>query len=107
MFLHTVSSTSHTLNVESIRQKYQHDDTVLLVSATENMYDMADHETKYNLCQPFVMEKIVNYVDTILHSSEIYIIDSCFVGVVLPLLKTKQLDANIVRIIVRGSSEQI
>lgn len=38
------------------------------------------------------------------NSTEIYIIDSCMTGIVLPLLKTGHLKARVVRIILRKYS---
>ena len=49
--------------------------------------------------------KNFNYVrDYFKNSDEIYIIDSCFVGMILPLVKTNQLKADPTRIILRGLS---
>jgi hypothetical protein len=56
---------------------------------------------KYYIAQKFIFNKLVNYVDTIKNSDEIYLIDSCFLGIVLPLLKTNQLKTKNVRIIFR------
>jgi hypothetical protein len=56
---------------------------------------------------PFVYNKIVHYIKTILNSDEIYIIDSCFTGVVLPFVKMGQLKTDKVRIILREMAERI
>ena len=47
------------------------------------------------------MNKLIYYVDVIKNSDEIYIIDSCFTGIILPFVKTNKLKTNKVQIILR------
>ena len=53
------------------------------------------------------MNKIAHYIDLIKNCSEIYIIDSCFTGIVLPLVKTNRLKATKVRIILRQLADTV
>jgi hypothetical protein len=71
----------------------------------ENLYPQ-DSE-KFALAQSFVFQPIVHYTDLIQNCAEIYIIDSCFIGLVLPYLKTGRLKATTVRILLRGSGEAV
>tara|TARA_B110000211_G_scaffold46890_1_gene50329 strand:- start:2563 stop:2784 length:222 start_codon:yes stop_codon:yes gene_type:complete len=57
---------------------------------------------KHPLAQHFVYNKIINYLDTIKNCDEIYLIDSCFIGILLPLLKTNKLKTKKFRIILRS-----
>lgn len=112
VFIHLYSSDGIMLNVTNIIHKYINMDNVLLVCFDKNLYDNVENKNektleKYNLCVPFVCNKIVNYVDTIKNSDEIYIIDSCFTGVVLPYVKTKKLKTEKVRIIYRNDIPNI
>tara|TARA_R110002073_G_scaffold5589_5_gene34230 strand:+ start:2034 stop:2864 length:831 start_codon:yes stop_codon:yes gene_type:complete len=100
IFLQTTSSDNIKLNIDDlVRRNIDKEDTIL-ISNDENLYEDADNE-KYKMCQSFLRTEIVNYIDIIQNSKEIYIIDSCFTGIVLPLKKTNRLKADIVRIIRR------
>ena len=74
-----------------------------MVCADHNVYT-TQQKTKYEMCQKLINIPLIYYLDIIKNCNEIYIIDSCFTGIVLPLLKTKQLNAKIVRIIKRNLS---
>lgn len=91
--------------------RYLHDSNSIIICNDKNLYNIDNKtneiEVKYNICQKFVYNKVVNYLDTIKNSNEIYIIDSCFTGIVLPYLKTNQLKASIVRIIKRDLVDKI
>ena len=111
IFIQLTTSCGKSLNINNLLEKYLYDKNTILVCNDKNLYDIsnktADIEIKYNLCREFVYNKIVYYIDTIINSSEIYIIDSCFVGIILPYLKTNKLKADKIRIISRGASESI
>ena len=113
IFLQTTTQFQQKLSVDGIVQKYFMEENTILINNDDNVYkecqysDNAILKRKYEICQHFVKNKIVYYLDTLLHSSEIYIIDSCFVGMILPLLKTHQLKANPIRIIIRSKVNEI
>jgi len=102
VFIQYKSSDGRVLDISNLIQKYINDDKVLLICNDINLYDKTNI-TKHTLAEQFVLNKIVNYIDTIKNSNEIYLIDSCFIGIVLPLLKTNRLKAKMVRIIRRDS----
>lgn len=111
VFIQLKSSDNKYLNISNLITKYLLNDNVILICNDKNLYDI-DNKTenikiKYNLCEKFVYNKIINYNDTIKNSDEIYIIDSCFTGIVLPYLKTNKLKANKVRIILRNNVDKI
>jgi hypothetical protein len=105
IFTQTTCSTGQVLNIESLKQKYLSDENSILISTSENLYDKSN--PKYGICEKFVMNKIVHYLDTIINSDEIYIIDSCFNSIILPLKKTNKLKASIIRIIRRDLVDTI
>jgi len=107
VFIQLTSSDGVCLNISELLAKYLDDDRVLLVCNDRNLYDSEKHPKKFSLAMPFVYNKIVHYIKTILNSDEIYIIDSCFTGVVLPFVKMGQLKTDKVRIILREMAERI
>jgi len=108
VFIQYESSDKVRLNISNLLGKYlYHEETILLCNDV-NLYETVEksNETeellnKREICKNFILNKLVNYVDTIKNSQEIYIVDSCFTGIVLPLLKQNKLKANTVRIIRR------
>lgn len=107
IFIQYKSSDGKTLNISNLLSKYINKDNTLLICNDKNLYtDMPDKAYKYQLAQKFVYEKVIYYLDIIKNSNEIYLIDSCFIGIVLPLLKTNQLKAKTVRIILRNETDR-
>lgn len=112
VFIQWSCSDGRKLNISKLLEKYLHDTNVILVSNDVNFYDIPnkteDNKIKYNICNKILHNsRIINYKDIILNSDEIYIIDSCFTGIVLPYLKTNQLKTNKVRIIHRNLVDSI
>jgi len=105
IFVQIKSSCGKTLNVNNLLNKYLNDEKTILICNDFNLYDSnsnsKDIKMKFKLCENFVFCKIVYLIDTIKNSNEIYIIDSCLIGLVLPFLKQNLLKAEIVRIIRR------
>lgn len=107
IFTQTKCSGTKKLNIDQLKLKYINDDDAIILCNDENLYDKETSHTKYNICQQFVKNNISWYIDTILNCNEIYIIDSCFIAIVLPLVKTNRLKADIVRIIKRELTNEI
>jgi hypothetical protein len=106
VFIQSNTSNETALNMTNLIEKYIDDDTVLLVCNDNNLYKDKKSK-KYELARQFVYNKLVYYIDVIKNSDEIYLIDSCFIGIVLPLLKTNKLKADKVRIILRENAKDI
>lgn len=110
IFMQNKSSCGKTLSIDNLLQKYLNEPDTILISNDENIYEKYntlslskdENYNKKQLVQPFVMGNIVDYKDVILHSTEIYIIDSCLVSVIIPLFKTNKLKAHTLRIINRN-----
>lgn len=101
IFIQSKNSKGIELNIELLKNKYLSDNKSILICNDCNLYNIKQNPIKFKLAQEFVLNNIINYVDTIKNADEIYIIDSCFTGIVLPFLKTNRLKAEKVRIILR------
>lgn len=112
IFIQLLCSEGIKLNITNLLQKYLNDEKVILITNTDNLYDInnnSDHiKKKYNICKKILYNsRIINYKDIIINSDEIYIIASSFTGIVLPYLKTNRLKANTVKIIDRYLAKNI
>lgn len=104
VFIQYKCSNGKHLNISNLINKYINDDKVLLICTDTNLYNT--NNEKHYIAQKFIFNNLVNYVDTIKNSDEIYLIDSCFLGIVLPFLKTNQLKTKDVKIITRDSVDK-
>jgi len=104
VFIQYKSSDGRNLNISNLINKYINDEKVLLICNDLNVYDK--NSNQYFFAEKFVYNKIVNYVDTIKNCDEIYIIDSCFIGIILPFLKTNRLKTEKVSIILRDEIDK-
>lgn len=110
IFMQNKSSCGRMLSINNLLQKYLNDPDAILISNDENIYEKYDsissnkdeNDKKKQLVQPFVLGNIVDYKDVIMNSTEIYIIDSCLVSVIIPLFKANKLKAHTLRIINRN-----
>jgi len=114
IFIQLQSSDGNQLNISRLLETYLYDPTTILICNDGNLYSLVPSETltpdiqqKREICQRFVYNAIVHYIETIREANEIYIIDSCFIGIVLPYLKTGKLKASTVRIILRQNSANL
>jgi hypothetical protein len=107
ILIQTSCSTNKKLNIDNLKKKYLNDDNAIMISTSENLYNKTVNKIKHSICEQFVFNKLIYYLDTIINCSEIYIIDSCFTGIVLPLKKTNKLKADVVRIIHRDLADNV
>lgn len=103
----TSCSENKILNIEKLKTRYLNDENVIMISTSENLYDKNKNEIKHSICEKFVFNKLIYYLDTIINCNEIYIIDSCFTGIVLPLKKKNKLKSTTVRIIHRDLVDSV
>ena len=104
IFIQLKSGCGRYLNITNLLNKYLHNDNTILICNDMNLYDpnIPEHKIKHSLCEQFVLTKIMYLIDTIKNSSEIYIIDSCLIGILLQLIHKNELKAKTVRIIKRN-----
>lgn len=98
IFMHTKSSTTE-IDLNNIINKYINNELYLIICANKNVYN--EDNIKYYFAQKFVNIPIQNYIDVIINSKEIYVIDSCFSCIVYPLSKTNRLASSNIHIISR------
>jgi len=102
VFIQQKSSDGYVLSLECLLQKYLWKENTLLVSNDTNVYEgILGLEDKFNLVAPFVKNDILLYKDTIQNCNEIHMIDSCFLGMIIPYYKMKKLKATIIEITIR------
>ena len=112
IFIQLKSSDGRCLNISKLLDNYLYDENTILLCNDVNLYDECIRTEfksaeniiiKRDISAKFVYNKLINYVDVIKNSKEIYLIDSCFIGMVLPFIKQNVLKADKIRIIRRDS----
>jgi len=96
IFTHTKAS-NREINIDDIINKYKQDEEYIIICANKNVYEKTNE--KYHLCEKYVNIYVAHYIDIIKNAHIIHVIDSCFSCIVLPLLKTNQInttDCNII-----------
>jgi hypothetical protein len=102
VFIQQNSSDGYTLHLQPLLEKYLWKEDTLLVCNDSNLYDGVDGlEYKKELVEPFVRNDILSYKELIQHCDEIYMIDSCFLGMIIPYYKRNQLNAKVIEITIR------
>ena len=91
VFVHTKASTAE-INIDSVLEKYISDPEYIVICANNNMYNKEN--SLYNIANNFINIPIAYYIDVIKNAKKIYVIDSCFSCIVLPLQKTNKLVAS-------------
>ena len=109
IFIHSKASTG-TLDFSKVYKKNVMKPNTIMICADHNVYASTKElnkkqAEKYDICNNMVNIPVIYYLNIIKKCDEIYIIDSCFTGIVLPLLKTHKLRATIIRIIKRNLSD--
>ena len=113
IFIHSKSSNGRRLDFMSVYKKNILRTDTIIICADHNIYEKTKNinkiaqEKKYKICNLLVNIPLIYYVDIIKNCHEIFITDSCFTGIVLPLLKTNKLKAKTVRIIERNTNIQV
>ena len=78
---------------------FVNDDNYIVICSNKNMYSIDN--SKYNLANEFVNLLLTDYIDIILNSSKIFVIDSSFACIIYPLHGINKLKADEVNIITR------
>ena len=106
VFIQLKSSCGKSLNIENLKTRCLNDDNTIIICNDINVYPNDEkYKIKKQLAEKFVYNKIINYVEIIKNAKEIYLVDSCFIGLVLPLFKTNNLkvDKDKLQIILRNN----
>jgi len=106
VFVQFQSSDKKSLNISHLMEKYLDNPETIIVCNDKNLYQ--PHHSQYTLVEAFFQDnKIVHYVDVIKNSHEIYLIDSCFVGIVLPFFIQNKLKTDVkIKIVMREDTDK-
>jgi hypothetical protein len=88
IFTHAKCSL-RTINLDTIVQKHITDNNKIIICSDHNVYPPS--HPHYEIANKFINQLVAYYIDIIKQSKYIYIIDSCFSPIVLPLLNSGQL----------------
>lgn len=90
IFMHSTSSNKK-INLKKYVDEYINNDNDIIISSDVNVYK--PYNNKYNLAQQYVNILIPYYIDIIKNAKYIYIVNSCFSCIVIPLAYNKKLKA--------------
>lgn len=102
IFIQLTSSDNKKLNISNLLNKYLDNDNTIIICNDKNLYKK--NTEKYNLCEYFIYKDFIDYYDTIVNSNEIYVIDSCFSCLIMPLVINKKIKTEKIQIINRNNS---
>jgi hypothetical protein len=89
IFLHTQTSNNQ-INLNNYIDKFIDLEDHLIISPNQNFYPK--NNNKYELSQSYIDLLVPYYIDIIHNSKFIYIVDSCFSTIIIPLIYTKQIN---------------
>ena len=102
IFIQLTSSDNKKLNISNLLNKYLDNDNTIIICNDENLYKK--NTEKYNLCEYFIYKDFIDYYDTLINANEIYVIDSCFSCLIMPLIINKKIKTKKIQIINRNNS---
>lgn len=90
IFMHSTAGNNKKLNLTEYINKFINNENNIIISADYNVYKKEDE--KFGLAQQYVNVLVPYYIDIIKNAKYIYIIDSCFSCIVIPLLYRNELN---------------
>jgi len=84
VFLHFTSSCGET-HIPDNEWTHIYNEEYLIINPDKNHYNSTDSPIKHNLANQYLQLLSVDYIDVILHASDIYVCDSSFASMVFPL----------------------
>jgi hypothetical protein len=108
-FLHTQSSCKNIVINNNIIDKISDEENIIFIDINNNYYKLCKETNiiKYNLANNFININMIHYLDTIINSKYIYIVDSCVSCMIYPLYRKKLLNAEYIKIFDRNTNEEI
>ena len=89
VFLHTQTSINK-INFKNYIDKFIELEDHIIICANENVYNK--NSVKHELCELYVNLLVPHYIDIIYNSKYIYMVDSCFSTIIIPLLYMKKIN---------------
>ena len=101
IFLHSTADYKKKINLTTYIDRFVNDENNIIISADYNIYN--NEHDKYELAQEYVNQLVPYYIDILKNAQYIYIVDSCFSCIVLPLSYRNELNAIEYKIFDRNS----
>jgi len=92
IFIHSSASNNIKIDLTNYVSKFINDENSIIISFDYNVYNNEDN--KYMLAQEYINILVPYYIDIIKNAKYIYIIDSCFSCIVIPLAYKNQLKTD-------------
>jgi hypothetical protein len=89
IFIHSSASKNIKIDLTKYINEFINDENSIIISADYNVYDIEDK--KYMISEEYVNILIPYYIDVIKNAKYIYIVDSCFSCIIIPLAYKKEL----------------
>lgn len=91
IFCHTQASTKKISIPENILTQINNKEYII-ICANENMYNMG--HSYFEIANQFINIPVNEYIDVIKHAYQIFVIDSCFACIILPLSMANKLNTQ-------------
>jgi hypothetical protein len=104
IFLHTQTSICQIDLIEYINNFIELEDHII-ICPNKNIYKK--NNSKYKISELYINLLVPYYIDIIYNSKYIYIVDSCFSTIIIPLIYTKKINPNECKIINREDQTTI
>lgn len=98
VFCHTKSSDGE-LDLSAELKDYRHNDDYIIINPNKNTY--YKDEKHFSVAESYINQIVGDYIDVVKNASHIYVVNSSFASIVLPLLVTDRLKTKDVKIIMR------
>jgi len=102
IFMHSIAGNNKKIDLTEYINKFIDNENDIIISADYNVYKKEDK--KFELAQQYVNVLVPHYIDIIKNAKYIYIIDSCFSCIVIPLSYRNELKTIEYKIFDRKSS---
>jgi hypothetical protein len=89
IFMHSTASNNNKIDLTKYINKFINNKTDIIISADYNVYKKEDK--KFVLAQQYINELVPHYIDIIKNAKYIYVIDSSFSCIILPLAYRNEL----------------
>jgi hypothetical protein len=99
IFVHSKSS-NREVNYDHVYETYKDNQEYLIVCANKNMYKKDD--PYYAIADKYVNIYVAWYIDIMNNAELLYLVDSCFSCIVLPLIKTNKIKKERVHLHIRN-----
>ena len=81
--MHSIAGNNKKIDLTDYINKFIDNEDDIIISADYNVYKKEDK--KFELARQYVNELVPHYIDIIKNAKYIYIIDSCFSCIIIPL----------------------